>query len=66
MGVRARLSSDNGQTWDSEVTLRNDVLNWDFGYPRTVQRPDGKVVTVYYYSTSANPQQHIAATIWQP
>jgi hypothetical protein len=65
-GIRAKISTDNGQTWGNEIILRNDGLSWDLGYPRTVQRPDGKVVTVYYYATASNPQQHIAATIWQP
>jgi hypothetical protein len=65
-GIKAKISTDNGQTWGSEITLRNDGLSWDLGYPRSVQRPDGKVVTIYYYTTASNPQQHIAATIWQP
>jgi hypothetical protein len=29
-----------------------------------VQRPDGKVITMYYYNTEDVPAQHIAATIW--
>jgi len=48
------------------LTLRVDGRNNDFGYTRTVQRPDGKLVTVYYYTTEHDPQQHIAATIWEP
>ncbi len=65
-GLRARISSDNGQTWSPEIFLRQDGLNWDIGYPRTVVRPDGKLVTMYYYATPEHPQQHIAATIWDP
>ena len=38
----------------------------DLGYPRVVQRADGKIVTIYYYATEENPEQHIAATIWDP
>lgn len=44
--------------------LRDDGRNWDFGYTRTIQRTDGKLVTLYYYTTVENPEQHIAATIW--
>lgn len=65
-GIRAKLSSDNGKTWGPEIHLRDDGLTWDLGYTRTVQRPDGKLVTVYYYTTEENPEQHIAATIWDP
>lgn len=65
-GMRAKLSSDEGTTWGPEIVLRDDAGTWDFGYPRSVARPDGKVVTVYYYNTRDIPQQHIAATIWDP
>ncbi len=65
-GIRAKTSEDDGENWSEEIILRDDGGTWDIGYPRTIQRPDGKVVTVYYYSTESTPQQHIAATIWQP
>jgi len=66
IGIRAKLSSDNGKTWGPEIRLRDDGRTWDLGYTRTVQRPDGKLVTIYYYTTGKNPEQHIAATIWNP
>lgn len=64
-GIRAKVSSDDGQTWSGEIHLRDDGLNWDLGYPRTVQRPDGKLVTCYYYCTAQRPQQFIGVTIWE-
>lgn len=65
-GIRARLSDDEGQTWGQEIILRDDGRTWDLGYPRMVQRPDGKLVTIYYHTTDQDPEQHIAATIWDP
>ncbi|NWG12032.1 MAG: exo-alpha-sialidase [Acidobacteria bacterium] len=65
-GIRARISSDAGRTWSGEIVLREDGRTWDLGYPRSFVRPDGKVVTVYYYTTDRMPEQHIAATIWDP
>ncbi|MHC4388168.1 MAG: exo-alpha-sialidase [Planctomycetota bacterium] len=65
-GIRARISEDNGKTWGPEMVLRNDARTWDIGYTRSVQRPDGKIVTIYYYTTEQIPEQHIAATIWDP
>ena len=65
-GIRAKISEDNGKTWGDEIHLRDDGRTWDFGYTRTVQRTDGKLVTIYYYTTVENPEQHIAATIWNP
>ena len=64
-GIRARISTDEGKTWDDEVVLRSDGGTWDLGYPRTVQRPDGKLVTVYYYNVG-NTERFIGATIWEP
>lgn len=65
-GIRAKISRDNGRTWGPELHLREDGRSWDLGYTRSVQRPDGKIVTIYYYTTQETPAQHIAATIWEP
>lgn len=64
--LRARISDDNGKSWGKEIILRDDPLSNDIGYPRSVVRSDGKVVTIYYYTTEQNVEQHIAATIWDP
>lgn len=66
LGIRAKLSHDQGQTWGVEISLRNDGSTWDLGYPRMVLRPDGKLVTMYYFNTAADPEQHIVTTIWDP
>lgn len=65
-GIRARVSSDNGKTWGPELVLRDDGRKYDIGYCQSLARPDGKVVTLYYYTTRERPSNHIAATIWTP
>ncbi len=65
-GMRARLSSDGGQTWGHEATIRGAGGGRDLGYPRSVERPDGKVVTVYYWNDDPSETRYIAATIWDP
>ncbi len=65
-GIRARISDDNGFTWGPEIILRDDGRKYDLGYPRSVVREDGKIVTMYYIATEKNFEQHIAATIWDP
>ena len=65
-GIRARVSEDGGRTWGPEIILRDDGGNWDVGYPRTVQRPDGKLVTVYYFNDPSRGERYIDATIWDP
>lgn len=69
--VCARFSSDAGASWSDEVVLRGrDGANRDVGYTRAVQRPDGKVVVVYYYNHALDPEsppyRYIAATIFDP
>ena len=64
--ICAKLSSDNGRTWSDEIVLRDDGGGRDIGYVRSIQRPDGKVVTVYYYQDDTKPERYIGATIWDP
>ena len=65
-GIQARLSPDGGKTWGDVLHLRDDGGCSDLGYPRTVQRPDGTIVTVYYFNTHPETERHIAATLWKP
>jgi hypothetical protein len=65
-GIRARLSQDDGRTWGPEIALRSDGGGRDIGYPRSVHRPDGKVVTVYYFHDTPAGDRYVAATIWDP
>ena len=64
-GIRAKISSDGGKTWSDEIILRDDGDSWDLGYPRTIQRIDGKMVTVYYFNDKSDKIRHIAATLWE-
>jgi hypothetical protein len=65
-GIRARMSNDNGASWSDEILLRGDGGAWDLGYTRTVQREDGKMVTVYYFNQARDKERYIGATIWDP
>jgi hypothetical protein len=64
--IRARLSSDGGRTWDPEFAIQGNGGGRDLGYPRSVQRPDRKIVTVYYFHDEPKGDRYIAATIWEP
>ncbi|MCA9248666.1 MAG: exo-alpha-sialidase, partial [Planctomycetales bacterium] len=60
------FSSDEGQTWSAPFVLQTNGGGRDLGYPRTLQRPDGKIVTLYYFYPNDNPYRRIIATIWDP
>ena len=64
--IAARLSADEGHTWSDPIVLRDDAIHWDLGYCRMMQRSDGKLVTIYRIPTRERPEQHVAATIWEP
>lgn len=65
-GIRAAFSRDNGETWDieSEVQLRRDFINWDIGYPESIELRDGRVLTVYYYNLFG--RYFLGGTYWKP
>ena len=65
-GIRACFSSDNGKTWDikTEVQLRSDFINWDEGYPESLEMPDGRVMTVYYFNLFG--KYFLGSTFWKP
>jgi hypothetical protein len=65
-GIRALISRDQGRTWGEPIILRQDGGSWDLGYTRTVQRSDGRMVTVYYYNDNKDAERFIGATIWDP
>jgi BNR repeat-like domain len=57
--IHARLSSDGGKAWTDPFVLRGNGGSQDIGYPRSVVRSDGRVVT-------AGSLRDIEATIWDP
>ena len=65
-GIRATISNDDGHSWSDPIILRDDAGTPDLGYPRTTERPDGQLVTVYYFNDAPASERYIAATIWDP
>jgi hypothetical protein len=66
-GVGVRLSSDEGKTWSKPLTLVGDLLSADCGYPSSVERPDGTIVTAYYASgIAAHRRYHMGVVLWNP
>jgi Neuraminidase (sialidase) len=49
-GIQGMVSNDEGRTWDTDhrLLLVGDSGTTDCGYPSSVQRDDGAIVTVYY------------------
>ncbi|MBK8037888.1 MAG: hypothetical protein IPK22_12295 [Verrucomicrobiaceae bacterium] len=49
-----------------EIILRDDGFDGDLGYPRTIVRPDGRVLTVYYFNGPQSSDRAVEATLWTP
>ena len=74
-GILGMISNDDGKTWDenNRILLTADS-GIDQGYPSTLQREDGAIVTVYYsselhLSKGTRPEVlglHGAAVIYNP
>lgn len=47
-GICARLSNDEGESWDSPIFLVDFATATDGGYPSCVQLVDGTIVLAYY------------------
>ncbi len=66
-GVAAKFSEDEGRTWSEPLTLVDDLVSNDCGYPSSIQRPDGRIVSAYYASGSPNHNRyHMGTVIWTP
>lgn len=49
-GIRACLSEDGGRSWktDAEIVVRDDMRNWDLGYPTTIEYAPNRLFVCYY------------------
>ena len=74
LGVCARVSSDEGLTWDAPRVLfstearrvSSDPSHVDGGYPSSVQLEDGILVTAYYSSSIPMHQRyHMGVVRWE-
>jgi Neuraminidase (sialidase) len=66
-GVLGKLSSDEGKTWSAPIRLADSLSSRDCGYPSSIQRPDGKIVTAYYSAgVGDHTRYHMGVVIWTP
>ena len=64
-GVLAKISSDEGKTWGAPLRIATS-LESDCGYPSTVQRADGKLVTAWYAkATDLYDSYQMSISIWE-
>ena len=68
--LSGKYSKDGGKTWGEEFIIRDNFDDgtsyWDFGYPVILQRDDGTLLSIYYWASGQNQQQHIAVSMFEP
>ena len=65
-GVGVRVSTDAAKTWPPVSLPIARALNFDCGYPSSVQLRDGRIMTAYYAKgTPTHPKTyHMAVVFW--
>ena len=65
--IVGKYSTTGGKTWSKEFIIREGYHSGhndrDLGYPRIVQRNDGRLIAIYYWASQEFPLQHISASI---
>jgi len=64
-GQRAMISMDEGETWASDIVLREDGPDGDLGYPSSAVMPDGDIFTVYYQKFAPGEKCSLLWTRWK-
>lgn len=64
-GNQARISSDEGKTWGTPLTLSDDSFHGDLGYPSTVELKDGSLYSVWYEQLASSPMAVLRAARWK-
>lgn len=62
-GIRATLSGDGGESWAPTILIRDGMRNGNLGYPVTVERADGALLTLYYGEDGSGVTA-ILGTVW--
>ena len=66
-GQRARISNDDGETWDVEAErVVQPAASDDLGYPASAQLLDGTVLTIYYQVEQVGEKTCLMGTRWRP
>lgn len=64
-GNQARISADQGVTWSEPMTISDDAMGIDVGYPSSVELADGSFVTVWYETLKSSPKAVLRQAAWR-
>jgi hypothetical protein len=64
--IRALVGDQEARRWGGEIVLRSGGGDEDLGYPRVVERGDGRAVAAYYWNDDPSRERSIEATVFTP
>jgi sialidase-1 len=64
LGIQARISTDQGESWSETMILYGDGTSGDLGYPSSIEFPDGRLLTVWYEKLSGQAGAQLLAGTW--
>ncbi len=64
-GIRAMISKDGGESWETDLVLHADEVDGDIGYPATVELKNGNLLTVFYAHPEKGAPCEIRQIIWR-
>ena len=62
LGIRARISADKGKTW-GDTWFVATMPSGDGGYPASLERKDGKILTLFY--SKSEDSYSAQAAVWK-
>lgn len=63
-GNQARLSRDQGRTWSEPLTVSDDGVRGDLGYPSTAELDDGTLLSVWYEAMKSPSKAVLRQARW--
>lgn len=64
-GIQARVSVNDGSSWEAPLTIAADGNSPDLGYPSTVECADGTFVTVWYELLKGSDLAQLRQARWR-
>ena len=64
-GIRAMVSSDGGESWQTDLLIYADEVDPDIGYPSSVELENGDILTIFYAHAGEGKPCEIMQSVWR-
>lgn len=63
-GIRTRVSGDEGRSWSEPLTITEDGIGSDLGYPTTVELAPSELITIWYETPRSGGSAQLRQAKW--